>query len=104
MTNFKHIQSMSIDELAEWLDKNCSFGDSLWLNDFNEKYCSKCEAIKLQYEDAKEKLGLELFSYDLTTECAYCECHDHCRFFPEIKGIPNNKKIIEMWLIEEANK
>lgn len=104
MTNFKYLQSMNVDEFAEWLDKNCSFDDSPWLNDFNETYCSKCEPIKCKYADTEEKLGFKSFSYNGEIDCAYCELEPHCRFFPEIEGIPNNLEIIKMWLIEEANK
>ena len=106
MTNFKHIQSMNIEELAEWLDKYGMFDDSLWANWFNHRYCENCESIECKYDRAKVELGITPF-YDETIECAYCELTDgsgikRCRFFPELNDIPDNKKIIEMWLIEEA--
>ena len=102
MTNLEKFKAMSLGELTEWLDEQGQFDDAPWTHWFDSRYCQNCEPIKLNYEDAKEKLGIELFSWDLTTGCAFCECNDHCKFFPNIKGIPSNKEIIEMWLIEEA--
>ena len=102
MTNFKRIQSMSVEELAAWLDENGQFDTAPWSIWFNDRFCNNCESIELNYEDSKNKLGIELFSYEGAAECAYCECNDHCRFFPNIEGIPGNKEVIEMWLIEEA--
>ena len=105
-TNFDRLRSMTIDELAEWLDKNGMIDNSPWLNSFNEKYCEKCESIECSYVDAKEKLGLTPF-YDETFECAYCELADEtgvkrCRFFTELDDVPDNKEMIKMWLEEEA--
>ena len=102
MNNFEHLKAMTVEELAMWLDENGMFDDSPWNDWFNKKFCEKCESIELEYEDSKTILGIEPLSLDLTSECAYCECHDHCRFFPEIKDIPDNRKVIEMWLTEEA--
>jgi hypothetical protein len=93
---------MTIDELAEWLDKNCMFDNSPWLNSFNEKYCEKCESIKCKYVDAEEKLGITPFSYSGEIECAYCELENKCRFFQELDDVPDNKEMIKMWLEEEA--
>ena len=102
MINFERLQSMSIDELAEWLDKNCMFDNSPWLNSFNEKYCEKCESIKCKYVDAEEKLGITPFSYSGEIECTYCELENKCRFFQELEDVPDNKEMIKMWLEEEA--
>ena len=102
MTNLETFKTMSLEELADWLDKYGQFDGAPWATWFNDRYCENCEAIELNYEDAKEKLGIEVFSLDLTAECGFCECNDHCKFFPNIKGIPSNKEVIEMWLIEET--
>ena len=110
MTNFKRIQSMNIDELAEWLDENGQFDTAPWSEWFSKTYCEKCESIKCRYADAEEKLGFTPYlfgSYSGDLECAYCELADdsgikRCRFFPELDDVPDNKKTIEMWLIEEA--
>lgn len=103
MTNFQQLKNMSIEEFANWLDIHGQFDGSPWMEWFNAQYCSKCESIKVTYEDSKKKLGLEPFSYEQTIDCAYCELHDHCKFFPSIKGIPGNKETIEMWLREEVS-
>ena len=39
MTNFQHLQSISIDELAKWLDEYGQFDNSPWSTWFAEKYC-----------------------------------------------------------------
>jgi hypothetical protein len=93
---------MPIDEFVEWLDKNCMFDNSPWMNLFNEKYCSKCESIKCKYADAEEKLGFSPFSYSGEVECSYCEVYNKCRFFENLEDIPDNKEMIKMWLEEEA--
>ena len=110
MTNFKHIQSMNIDEFAEWLDKHGMFDGSPWNDWFSKRYCENCESIKCKYADAEEKLGFTPYifgSYGGDIECAFCELADEtgvkrCRFFPELDDVPDNLEIIKMWLIEEA--
>ena len=101
MTNFKRLQTMTVDQLADWLDEHGQYDDAPWTHWFDKRYCQNCEPIELKYEDSKTTLGIEPLSCDLTSECSYCECHDHCKFFPNIKGIPSNKEVLEMWLIEE---
>lgn len=107
MTNFKHLQTMSVDQLADWLDKNGMFDGSPWNDWFNKRFCENCESIECKYEVSKEKLGIEPLFKGNTIECAFCELADdagvkRCRFFPELDDIPDNKKAIEMWLIEEV--
>ena len=110
MTNFKRLQTMTIDELAEWLDKHGQFDLSPWLTWWDKNYCSNCESIKCKYVDAKEKLGFSVSSYyDREIECAYCELADEsgvkkCRFFPELNDVPSNLDIIKLWLNKEADK
>jgi hypothetical protein len=101
MNNFERLKSMSVEELAEWLDKNGSFDDSPWLNAFNEKYCAKCGSIECNYADAKEKLGITPF-YDDTIECAYCEIYNKCRYFEDMNDVPDNREMIKMWLESEV--
>ena len=98
---------MSLENLAEWLDKNGSFDDSPWLNSFTQKYCDNCESIECHYADAKEKLGFTPLFDDDAIECAYCELSDEsgvkrCRFFPELDDVPDNKETIRMWLESET--
>ena len=110
MTNFSKIKSMTIDELAKWLDENGRFDYAPWSEWFSRAYCDKCESIKCRYKDAEEKLGFTPYlygSYSGDLECAFCELADEtgvkrCRFFPELDDVPNNLEIIKMWLIEEA--
>lgn len=103
MNNFERLTLMSLDDLAEWLDKNGSFDDSPWLNSFNEKYCEKCESIECQYTDAKEKLGITPF-YDETIECAYCEIYNKCRYFENAEEVPDNLEMIKLWLEAEVEE
>ena len=107
MTNFKHLQTMTIEELATWLDENGMFDNSAWSNWYNKRYCENCESIECKYEGSKEKLGIESLFEDSIIECAFCELADEsgvkkCRFFQELDDVPDSKKIIELWLQEEA--
>jgi hypothetical protein len=101
MTNLENLKAMSLEELAEWLDKNTIFDDSPWLNSFNENYCIKCESLKLDYEDAEEKLGIDLLFDHNTCDCAFCEVYGRCRFFENCESVPNNKEMIKLWLNSE---
>ena len=92
MNKFKKIKSMSINELAEWIDKYGRFDGSPWMNWWDEHYCNKCESIMCHYPDSNLKFP-----------CAWCELHDgKCKFFPEMTEAPNNKEIIKMWLESEV--
>lgn len=93
MNNFEKLKSMSVDELAEWLDKHLAFDDApstIW---FDQKYCKNCEPIMCQYPDNSMKFP-----------CAYCELEQTCKFFPERKDVPDCKDIIKMWLAEEVEE
>lgn len=106
MTNLEKIKEMPIKELAEWLDENGMFDNSPWSNWFNEHYCEKCESVKCKYEEAEKTVGFTPYlfgDYSGDLECAYCEIENKCRFFPELDDVPDNKEVIEMWLIEEAD-
>ena len=102
MTNFEHLQAMTIEELAAWLDEYGQFDSSPWMEWFSRIYCDKCESIKCKYADAEEKLGVSPFSYGGEIDCAYCELEHKCRFFPDLTDTPSNKETIEMWLKEET--
>ena len=104
MNNFKRIQSMTVDELAEWLDENGQFDSAPWSEWFSKKYCNNCESIKCKYADTEEKLGITKFSYSGEIECAYCELEKNCRFFPELDDVPDNREVIKLWLEEEADE
>lgn len=104
MTNYEWLTTLSIEQLAQWLDTNGHYEDSPWMIWFNKRYCSKCESEFIKREDSMSKLGFEGFEgfeflSDKEIECAYCEVHDECRFFPNRKN-PCTQEIIEMWLKE----
>lgn len=94
MTVFEVIKSMSVDELAEWLDKHGMFDGSPWMNWFDKNYCLKCESefayVPNLYGDRKAEFG-------------YCELHGCCRYFKDEKEVPDNKRIIRMWLETEVD-
>ena len=108
MNNFENLKKMSLEDFTDWLDKNGQFDDSPWSDWFSKKYCDNCESIEISDAEAKEKLGFSLYEwFGIDTECAFCELADEsgkkrCRFFQDLDDIPDNKKVIEMWLIEEA--
>lgn len=96
MTNFEKIKSMSIEELTEFLNEHGMFDNTPWMDWWDKNYCSNCESIKLSGKEEIENIvGITPFLNE-TYECAYCEVHDHCKFFPN--GCPSNKEIIKMWL------
>ena len=99
MTNYNKIISMSIDELAQWLDKCSVTEEAPWVIWFNESYCKQCETIKVSKENAKELLGFDLLFKD-EAECAYCEVHGECRYFREAGRSPNNVETIKLWLTQ----
>ena len=39
----------------------------------------------------------------MEVDCTYCELNNHCKFFPQIAEIPDNKEVIKMWLNEAAD-
>lgn len=102
MTNFEKLKAMSEDELVEWLSNYGISDTSPWDDWFNRNYCEKCEPIKVTYAEAKQSLGIDLFSYESTIKCAYCELESSCKFFHEISGIPSNSDIIRLWLKQEV--
>ena len=103
MTNFKYLQSMSVDELAKWLDQNGIIDNSPWSEHFNNKYCANCESVMCKYEDAEKTLGFRLCLWDDEIECAYCEIYNKCRYFEDMQDVPDNREMIKMWLESEVN-
>lgn len=102
MNNFEKLKSMTVSELADWLDKYGQFDGSPWMAWFNTTYCSKCESIKCQFIEAEEKLDFKPFFPDKEIQCAYCELEKHCKFFPELKEVPDIKTTITLWLKEDV--
>ena len=91
MNNLEKIKSMSIGELAEWLDENGQFDTAPWTLWFDKKYCSNCPDVKCKYEDGERGFT-----------CAWCEVHDSCMFLPDADGMPDNLETIKMWLESEV--
>ena len=84
------IKSYTIDEMADFLDEYTSSGDSPWNDWFDENYCEKC----------MPEISTESYYYGYM-ECAYCELHGNCKYFQNMKEVPNNKEVIKMWLETE---
>ena len=102
MTNFKKLHSMSVDELAKWLDQNGIIDNSPWFEDFNSKYCSNCESVMCKYEDAEKVVEFKpMFDYD-EIECAYCEIYKKCRYFEDMDEVPDGVEMVRLWLETEV--
>ena len=93
MNNFEKLQSMSVDELAKWLDEHLSFEDAPHILWFVEKYCDKCDSIEGQCDS---DLGAR------KCEFAYCELEHKCRYFSSMEREPDNFETIKMWLKAEV--
>lgn len=98
MIQFDLFKAMTLEEFAEWLDKNGQFDGSPWMTWFNSNFCNKCESIECAYSDYWKSDAN--FSYTGKLECSYCELEGKCKFFPEMPDTPSNKDIIIMWLKE----
>ena len=90
MNNVERLKSMSVEELSKWIGTHGQFDNSLWITWFDQKYCKSCEDIMCKYEDGEREFP-----------CSYCELNGNCKFFPDLDEVPDNKKIIKMWLETE---
>lgn len=85
MRVFDNLQSMNIDEFAEWYEENCLHNDDPCIKWFDETYCQNCEAV---IKDGHEY--------------GYCELNNNkCRFFQNTDGALGNKETIKLWLESE---
>lgn len=93
MNNFEKLQSLGIEQFAEWLDQNGMWDNSPWSKWFDSKYCQQCESVKATVE-----------GYLGTRECefAWCELEHRCRYFADHEEVPDCKEIIKMWLEAEV--
>lgn len=91
MNNFEYLKSLTLDEFTEWLDKYGQFDGAPWSDWFNETYCKKCEPIDCQSLDPAFE-GYKM-------KCAYCELEGNCKYFKDLLEAPDNKKILELWLL-----
>ena len=98
MTHFDKLKSMTIDELAEFIDEHGMYDNTPWMNWWDKNYCDKCESIKLNYEETQKILQIVPFFKESTIECAYCELHNKCKYFPNLEGTPSMKDIVKLWL------
>lgn len=96
MTQFDTFKNMTVEEFAEWLDENGQFDGSPWMKWFDEKFCSRCEAIECTYADYRK--SDDDSSYKSPIKCSYCELEGECRFFPDMESTPDTEDIIKMWL------
>lgn len=93
MNNFEKLKSMSVEELAEWLDKYLSFEEAPHMVWFNENYCEKCESIMCHYENSTHEFPV-----------SHCELNHKCRYFPEMSEVPSGKEIVKMWFKMEVKE
>lgn len=95
MNNFEKLQSMSVEELAKWLDKHLAFDDAphtLW---FAKNYCDKCDLVEGQWEGT---FGTH------KCEFAYCEKNHKCRYFEELPEVPDDVEMVKLWLEAEVEE
>lgn len=86
MNNFKNFQSMTMEELIDWLDEYGDFDNAPWNKHFDDNYCKKCEPIVGHYGG----------------EYAPCEFTNKCVFFEDMDEVPDHKQVIKMWLELES--
>ena len=93
MTNFIKLQSMSVEDLAEWLDTNTQWDGSPWCKWFDETYCKNCppEVVEVESDWGHE------------CECGWCELYGKCRYFQDMEDVPSSTEILKMWLEAEEN-
>lgn len=92
MNNYDKFRSMTIEEMAQWFEKNFDCDDTPWINSFNEKYCKNCELVKGKCKDYH--CNEMIFTY--------CELFDKCRYFEDEEGCPSDKLMIKLWLNGEV--
>ena len=87
MTIFENFINRDIDKFVDYLDEHFTFDDAPWWKWWDKNYCNKCEAV-IEFNDH--------------SQCGYCEVYGNCRFFKDMKEIPDSKQIIKMWLESES--
>lgn len=90
MTNFEFIKTMSLPELAKWLDNINDYENTPWSKWWSTNYCDKCPLEQGTIVDTGATIHL-----------CYCELYEKCKFFPNIKT-PNSEEILKMWLESEV--
>lgn len=95
MTNFRKLQSMSVEELAGWLSKHLAFDEAPHMMWFAKAYCDNCEPVEGEWDGIFGRHKCEF---------AYCEKNKKCRYFPEKDEVPDDAEIIKLWLEAEAEE
>lgn len=92
MTNYEKLQSLPLQDCANWLSKIAE--ERPWQEWFDNSYCKKCQPIWGKYKGREKEVPF-----------AWCELHDNkCMFFSEKDGLPGIEDEIEGWLKEEAER
>ena len=94
MNNFEKLKSMSVEELAKWLLEN-SHDDAAWWKWFAKTYCHKCETITVEIDTGCGRKR--------NYESQYCEEHDQCKCFPNMK-LFDPAETVKLWLESEATE
>ena len=95
MTVFENINSKNIDELVEWLDKNGASDNTPWIRWYDKNYCKRCKPVVACMPSV-------LPDWEGEHEFAWCELNSNCRYFQDIKNVPNRKETIKLWLESEV--
>lgn len=94
MNKYERLRSMTIDDMAGYLDACWSHDDDPSMEWWNKKYCNNCEPV---YKYA------ECFNREV--DFAWCEVNGgQCKYFPELDGLPDNRQIMKMWLESDENE
>ena len=95
MNNYQNLKSLSLEELAVYIEEQYHKDDFPWDEWFNRKYCMNCPVII-------KKVDSILYPGKVNREFAYCEVNDKCRYFPDAGSILSQQEIIKLWLQEEV--
>lgn len=97
MTVFENIHSKNLEELVDWLDKNGAYNESPWEKWFNKNYCRKCGSVTID-----SAIDCHGDYWKSCHEFAWCELNHKCRYFEDMKRIPNRRQTIKLWLESEV--
>ena len=97
MTVFEEIHSKDIDGLVEWLDKNGANSESPWERWYEKNFCRVCGSVTT--DSVTDSYG---DYWEGSHEFSWCELYGNCRYFSNMKRVPNRKQIIRMWLESEV--
>lgn len=97
MTVFENFHIKNLDELVEWLDKNGAYDGNPWGKWFNKTYCRKCKAVV--FESVTDCYG---DYWEGEHEFSWCEIYGKCRYFENMKKVPDRKQTIKLWLESEV--